>query len=291
MRQNLSKEISIFAPAKINLYLHITGKRDDGFHLLDSLVAFADYGDQISVKPAEHLTLTIKGPFSNGLSTGGDNLVLKAAYLLADFIGLKAKADITLSKNLPVASGIGGGSADAAATLLALAELWRISPSLQDLMGLAENLGSDVPVCLTRTPSFISGIGEKIAPAPALPDTWLVLVNPNTPVSTPEVFAQRKGDFSSPQPFNKKVKSAIEFANLLAGYQNSLTSAAIFNAAVIQDVLIVLEEVPGQLLTRLSGSGATCFSIFATKDEADSAAISLQMKYPHWWIKSVTLGS
>ena len=142
----MPRNISFFAPAKINLYLHITGKRDDGYHLLESLVAFADCGDQVSAAPSNELRLTIDGPFSGDLSTNSDNLVIKAAQLLAIFAGIAANADIILTKKLPVASGIGGGSADAAATLYALSELWGVSASARDLLGLAEKLGADVPV-------------------------------------------------------------------------------------------------------------------------------------------------
>jgi 4-diphosphocytidyl-2-C-methyl-D-erythritol kinase len=283
--------ITVFAPAKINLYLHITGKRDDGFHLLDSLVAFADYGDQIAVTPSKQLNLTIEGPFAEGLSAGADNLVLKAAHLLADFGGVEAKADITLTKNLPIASGIGGGSADAAATLHALAELWGISPSANDLICLAGELGADVPVCIASAPAFMSGIGEILSPAPALPDCWLVLVNPSEAVSTPKVFAKRHGDFSSAPTFTTLPKSAAELAAILTNSRNDLTEAASQVAPAVGNVLAALEATKSQLLTRLSGSGATCFALYGAKEAAETAAKDLQNSHPEWWIQPAALGS
>jgi 4-diphosphocytidyl-2-C-methyl-D-erythritol kinase len=283
--------ITVFAPAKINLYLHITGKRDDGFHLLDSLVAFADFGDRITVTPSKQLTLTIEGPFAEGLSAGADNLVLKAAHLLADFADVEAKADITLTKNLPIASGIGGGSADAAATLHALAELWGTSPSAEDLIGMAEELGADVPVCVASAPAFMSGIGETLSPAPALPDCWLVLVNPNEAVSTPEVFAKRHRDFSSAPAFTTLPKSAEELASVLNSSRNDLTDAASQVAPIVGNVLAALEATKSQLLTRLSGSGATCFALYETKEAAETAAKDLQNSHPEWWIQSAALRS
>ena len=289
MAQSSPKSVSVFAPAKINLYLHVTGKRADGFHLLDSLICFADYGDQITAQPADELSLTIDGPFSKGLSTGRDNLVLKTAVLLAALADIDAKAEILLTKNLPIASGIGGGSADAAAALHALAELWGISPTTEDLLSLAEKLGADVPVCVLGSPCFISSIGEVLTPAPALPSCWLVLVNPNAPVSTPEVFAKRNAAFSPAQPFDLAPASFEEFADLLSRRNNDLTPPALTIAPVIQDVLAALDAQPGQSLTRLSGSGATCFGLFPSEKAANSAATALEIAHPRWWVKSAAL--
>ena len=283
--------ISFFAPAKINLYLHITGKSDDGYHLLESLVAFADCGDQVSVAPSNELRLTIDGPFSGDLSTNSDNLVIKAAQLLAKFAGIAANADIILTKELPVASGIGGGSADAAATLYALSELWGVSASARDLLGLAEKLGADVPVCLKGFTSIVTGVGEKIIHGIKLPKLWAVLVNPNKSVSTAEVFAKYQEEFSITQPFKEKPQSAKELANILSDYRNDLTSAAIRVAPIIQEVLKAVERTEGQLLTRLSGSGATCFALFETKIAANAAARELQAQHPQWWIKTISLHS
>jgi 4-diphosphocytidyl-2-C-methyl-D-erythritol kinase len=281
--------ITFFAPAKINLYLHVTAKRNDGYHLIESLVAFANCGDQISAVPSGELKLTIEGQFSGDLSPNSDNLVIKAALMLAKFAGIKATGDITLTKNLPVASGIGGGSADAAATLCALIELWNISISTRNLFALAEKLGADVPVCLKGVPSIITGIGDEIIPAPKLPKLWLVLVNPNISVSTANVFSKHQEKFSLTQPFTAKSQSVEKLANVLSNYRNDLTTAAKLVAPIIKDVLEAAEATENQLLTRLSGSGATCFSLFKTKNAADTAVKQLLTKHPLWWIKAASI--
>ena len=289
MSQPSSQHISCFAPAKINLYLHVTGKRDDGFHLIESLVAFADCGDNISVTPSDKLKLTIKGPFSGDLEASHDNLVIKAAILLANFAGIKAKADIILTKELPVASGIGGGSADAAATLHALTKLWNISISSNDLHLIGKNLGSDVPVCLKSATSIITGVGENIIPMTKFPELWAILVNPKISVSTAEVFANYHNEFSTPQTYTANPQNPQEVANFLSGYRNDLTSAALQVAPIIGDVLRAVETTENQLLTRISGSGATCFALFKTKSAAITAMEFLRTKYPMWWVKTVSL--
>ena len=289
LSQTSSRKISFFAPAKINLYLHITGKRDDGYHLIESLVGFADFGDRVYVNPSNKLSLKIDGPFSGDLSTNKDNIVIKAAQLLAEFAKIQPKAEIVLTKELPVASGIGGGSADAAATLRALSKLWGISISNSDLLGLAKRLGADVPVCLKGVTSIVTGVGEKVIPKIKLPKVWLVLVNSGELVSTAEVFAKYQENFSVKQPFKDKPKNAKELAYILSKYRNDLTSTALSISPSIKNVLEAVQETEGQLLTRLSGSGATCFSLFETKDTAVSAAKALQDLYPLWWIKAVSL--
>jgi 4-diphosphocytidyl-2-C-methyl-D-erythritol kinase len=281
--QNSSESLSIFAPAKINLYLHITGKRDDGFHILDSLVIFANYGDIVTVNSSTKLTLTINGPFANTLSVGDDNLVIKAAQTLAKFANIEPKAEIVLTKNLPISSGIGGGSADAAATLHALAKLWKISLSKVDFMHLAQMLGSDVSVCIAGIPSFMSETGEKIIPAPFLPDFWMVLVNPNVPVSTQDVFSKYIPKFTIKKQFQGIFKNTDRMCNVLATYTNDLTVAAITVAPVIGDVLTELQATEGNMLVRLSGSGATCFAIFPNKNTAQKAATNLNRTHPRWW--------
>nr|MBC8158527.1 4-(cytidine 5'-diphospho)-2-C-methyl-D-erythritol kinase [Alphaproteobacteria bacterium] len=207
-------EIAANAPAKINLYLHVTGRRDDGYHLLDSLIVFADVGDRIAVSPADDFSLDIDGPFSAGLSNGPENLVVRAARTLAELAEVRDGARIRLTKTLPVASGIGGGSADAAATIRALMRLWEIEPHANALTEMALSLGADVPVCLAGQPSFMGGIGEDIDAAPSLPPVWLVLVNPGVGVSTPSVFAARKEEFSAPARFDAPPADATRLAAL-----------------------------------------------------------------------------
>jgi len=289
--QNSSRIISFFAPAKINLYLHITAKRRDGYHSLESLVAFANYGDEISVAPSDKLTLTINGPCSKGLQSNADNIVIKAAKLLANSNGVDQKAKITLTKNLPISSGMGGGSADAAATLHALSKLWNLSLKTIDFSNLAEKLGADVSVCLKNTPSIITGIGEKVMLAPKLPNLWFILVNPGIPVSTRKVFAAHKEKNSATHAFKTRPQTVKELASLLSEFRNDLTPAAIETAPIIEEVLKVVQAEKKQLLTRLSGSGATCFALFEEKNAAVEAARGLKMKYPKWWIKATALYS
>ncbi len=282
-------EIAALAPAKINLYLHITGRRSDGYHLLDSLIVFAALGDTIEVYADDDLSLTIEGPFAAAIPHGRDNLVLRAAQALADAAGVKARAHIRLIKRLPVASGIGGGSADAAAALKTLAALWKVRPADEDLDRLALALGADVPVCLRSTPSFVSGVGEEIASAPALPPVWMVLANAGTPLATADVFRRRTGPFSPPARFADTPADADALADLLAERRNDLTDPAVNLAPIIGSVLANLEALPGALLSRMSGSGATAFALFADATAAETGAAQLWAAQPSWWVAATAL--
>ncbi len=265
---------ALFAPAKVNLYLHVTGKRPDGYHLLDSLAVFPDVGDTVSAMASEVLTLEIGGTFGAGLQGDADNLVLRAARLLAPERG----GALSLAKNLPVASGIGGGSADAAAALLVLSRLWGIADA--DLPAMALKLGADVPVCLASRPARMQGIGEILRPAPALPEFGMVLVNPGVAVPTPAVFKARQGGFSAPPELPGAWANVDAMAADLRACTNDLQAAAIGIAPVIGEVLAKLAALPGAKLARMSGSGATCFAIFATAAEA-AAAVDLLPE--EWW--------
>ncbi len=273
----------MLARAKVNLYLHITGKRADGYHLLDSLIVFAEGGDAIEAQAADQLDLAIDGPFADGLECGPDNLVLRAASALRDLTSGRQGAAIRLTKNLPVASGIGGGSADAAATLHALCDLWRVQPDQDALSRLAARLGADVPVCLAGKPSFVGGVGEEIAPAAGLPKSWLLLVNPRVATPTPAVFKARRGDFSNAGRWPNPPRDFADFAGRLAQCRNDLTEAAISVTPQIRDVLSAIEALPDCALARLSGSGATCFGLFADERGARSAERLLRARYAHWW--------
>ncbi|WP_158043977.1 4-(cytidine 5'-diphospho)-2-C-methyl-D-erythritol kinase [Skermanella pratensis] len=278
------------APAKLNLYLHVLGRRPDGYHELDSLVAFADIHDTVTVRPAERLTLEIDGPFAPALAVeaAGDNLVTRAAVLLARALGKdEPGVTITLTKRLPVASGIGGGSADAAACLRALARLWDIGGDDSRLATLAARLGADVPVCLSGTSAYFGGIGDIVDPAPPLPACAVVLVNPGTPLATPAVFKARSGPFSAPARFDGEPPAdAAALARLLAGRGNDLTAPARILVPEIGDVLEALGRTPGCLLARLSGSGATCFALYADREGAEAAAAGLVSGHPGWWVRA-----
>ena len=262
-----------FAPAKVNLYLHVTGKRADGYHLLDSLAVFPNVGDVLRVAAAGALTLEVGGPPGAGLLGEADHLVLRAARKLAPGRG----AALFLEKNLPVASGIGGGSADAAAALRLLSSFWGVTPSLP---ALALKLGADVPVCLEARPARMQGIGEILAPAPRLPEFGMVLVNPGVAVPTQAVFKARQGAFMPPPALPGAWDSVDAMVADLRGCANGLQEAAIGIAPVIGEVLAVLAVLPGARLARMSGSGATCFAIFETPAMAATAAALLP---GGWW--------
>ena len=269
--------VEAFAPAKINLTLHVTGQRDDGYHLLDSLVVFADVGDRVRAEPAGALSLTLEGPEAGYLQAEPDNLVLRAARLLAPERG----AALTLIKRLPVASGIGGGSADAAATLRALADLWALPlPVPQDTLGL----GADVPVCMNSAPCRMSGIGEVLEQTPTLPELDIVLVNPRVPVSTPQIFSSLKSKTNP--PMSKELpewSGRDEFIAWLQEQRNDLTEPAIQQQPVITEVLDALQNV-GALFAAMSGSGATCFGLFPRNEPAaEMAKAALQANHPDWW--------
>ncbi len=280
--------LSLAAPAKINLTLEIVGRRADGYHLLDSLIAFASVGDVLHFAPAEELALAIEGPFAAALG-GADNLVLRAARALAQAAGVAPRARIVLDKRLPVASGIGGGSADAACALKGLAALWRLAPDAADLAALAAGLGADVPVCLYGAPALVSGVGEIVCPAPSLPPVPLVLVNPLRPVETRAVFAARTGPFAVPAPLTRMPGDVRALARMLAARENGLAPAACAVEPAIADVLAALAAQQGCLLARLSGSGATCFALFPDAPSAARAARALAAARPAWWVRACRL--
>ena len=277
------------APAKVNLYLHVTGKRADGYHLLDSLVVFAGIGDTVTVEPAGTLSLTVDGPGAAGLPCDDGNIVLRAARALALAADVRGGAAIRLTKVLPVASGIGGGSTDAAAALRALERLWRVDLPAGRRQALALGLGADLPVCLAGRPARMSGIGEILAPVPPLPPAWLVLTNPRVPLSTPAVFKARAGCFSDPAPLETTPRDAAHLAALLAARRNDLTDAAISLVPAVATALDVLAAQPGCLLSRMSGSGATCLGLFSARADAEAAAQSLTQAQPAWWIRAAPL--
>ncbi len=276
-----------FAPAKINLHLHVVGRRQDGYHLLDSLVVFAGTGDWLEVAPARDLTLTVTGPFAAGLAAEPDNLVLRAARGLADLAGIIPTGAIRLEKNLPVASGIGGGSADAAAALRLLCRFWDVSP---DLTQLARALGADVPMCLLSRPALMSGIGEGLAPIPAMPEAGLILVNPGVAVSTPAVFRARSGGFSSPAELPATGWPSVKaLSHTLADTHNDLEAPARSLAPAVDTALAALASAPGCRLARMSGSGATCFGLFDDSQAACHAADTLRRA--NWWVWGGSLNS
>jgi 4-diphosphocytidyl-2-C-methyl-D-erythritol kinase len=272
--------IEVTARAKVNLALHVTGRRADGYHLLDSLVGFAAFGDTVRVEPAPDLSLAIDGPFAAGLSVT-DNLVLRAARALSPDRG----ARITLTKRLPLASGIGGGSADAAATLQALSRQWSLPlPPAETILAL----GADVPVCLAGVATRMQGIGETLSPAP-LPQAGLLLVNPGVQVPTPQVFAALTHRQNPPLPAIPSLPDAASLAAWLATCRNDLQLPAEALAPQITTTLAALAASANCLFARMSGSGATCFGLFATEAQARTAAQALSQSHPGWWVTATRL--
>jgi 4-diphosphocytidyl-2-C-methyl-D-erythritol kinase len=277
----VSDQLTETAPAKVNLYLHVLGRRADGYHLLDSLVAFAGIGDTLSAELADTLSLRVHGPFAAALAGQPDNLVLRAARLLARAAGTTKGALLNLQKRLPIASGIGGGSADAAAALRLLGRLWQLPDDAGRLARLAEQLGADVPVCLRKQPARMQGIGERLEPAPALPACGILLVNPGVALPTAEVFRAREGPWSAPAILPLGWETVSAMVGDLGAFRNDLQPAAVSLQPAIGTVLSALAATSGCLLARMSGSGATCFGLYPTVGAAERAADALPDA--SWW--------
>lgn len=276
------------ARAKVNLALHITGQRPDGYHLLESFVAFPQIGDRISLEAAETLELRVEGPFARDLDgNADDNLILKAVRAFAEKSGSALpKVRLTLTKRLPVASGIGGGSSDAATALRLLEDFTGAYLSTDQIHQLALSLGADVPVCLMPEPQIMRGVGEELTPGPSLPSCGIVLVNPRKSVSTPEVFkAITQRDNPALPPVPEKFDGLSDLTDFLAGCRNDLQDAAIGLCPQIGDVLTVLQEDTRVGFARMSGSGATCFGLCEMKDAMDVER-TLRGTHPDWWIAS-----
>lgn len=274
------------APAKLNLALHVRRRRADGYHDIDTLFAFATDGDVLHAEVADATGLRIVGPFADGLDTGSGNLVLRAAAAFEAALGLPVGMSFTLDKRLPVASGIGGGSADAAATLRLLARHHAIALDDTRLLACAEGLGADVPVCLAGRPAIGSGKGETLVPAElgALAGTPMLLVNPGVALSTPEVFAEWDGVDRGPLPEGDALAIAM-------GGPNDLTDPAIRLAPEIANILDALGRCDGVRLARMSGSGATCFALFDDASMRDAAADIMASIFSKAWIARTELAA
>lgn len=266
--------VEVFAPAKINLTLHVTGQRSDGYHLLDSYVCFADIGDRLTLRKARTTSLDVTGPFAGSVPGGPDNLVLRAAALL----GLSAQ--ITLEKNLPAAAGIGGGSADAAATIHGLTDLYNVPlPKPDEVLAL----GADVPVCLMGGQVRMRGIGDRLTPINTRMSWPTVLVNPGVAVPTAEVFRRLASKTNPPMPDDVLDDTYNEFPDWLGHQRNDLETPAIDIAPVIGDALDALRAEAGCRIARMSGSGATCYAIFDDDDQAAEAVRVIRKAHPSWW--------
>lgn len=286
----MSRDLRVFGPAKLNLFLHVGPPRADGRHPLESLAVFADVGDWLAFSPAEDLELHIEGPFATNLSAEADNLVLRAARALAAAAGIVPRARIVLEKHLPIASGIGGGSADAAAALRGLARLWGLELPETDLEGLAGQLGADVPVCLASRSALMRGAGEITDPIPIAP-LHGVLVNPGLPLGTGEVYrcfdAMGLGAAFTMDRAPLPQGDVLEW---LRDQRNDLEAPAIALCPKIAEVLAALKAQPQCLLARMSGSGATCFALAKNPGDSAQLARAIAADHPQWWAVPARFG-
>ena len=295
--------ITVRAPAKLNLYLHITGKRADGYHLLESLVAFADVADEITIAAAEALSLTIDGEFADAAGAGDGNLVLRSARLLQQKTGVTHGASLHLTNNSPVGAGLGGGSADAAAVLRGLNDWWQLNVSNETLQQWASELGADVAMCLASTPALARGIGDELTPIGALPACYALLVHPRIPLLTADVYAAyallRHPELvsGSKREMLKHVQhdgagTLNQWIDWLKNNRNDLQAPAIAVSPLVAEVLLALETLmPKPALVRMTGSGACCFALYANEEEAKRASETLTVEYPFWWVKLARIAS
>jgi 4-diphosphocytidyl-2-C-methyl-D-erythritol kinase len=282
-----------FAAAKVNLYLHVAPATPDGYHPIASLMAFADVGDQVSAEPAPRLSLTIEGPFGGGLSAQEDNLVLRAARALLTHAGRpEAGARLVLTKALPIAAGLGGGSSDAGAALRLLNAIHGLGLDEAALEAVAAEIGADGAACVRGRMLTAQGRGERLSPAPVMPPLPAVLVNPGVPSPTGAVYraydnSGAPGDADLPDA--PALGSPAAAAAWLATCRNDLEPPAVTLEPRIGEALKALAAAPESLLTRMSGSGATCFALCASRMEAQALASRLAAAHPLWWIKACTL--
>jgi 4-diphosphocytidyl-2-C-methyl-D-erythritol kinase len=277
------------APAKLNLFLHVGDKRKDGFHVLESLVVFVEEADILTIEPATKLSLEIVGPFASALRDVSDNFVLRAARALDATLG----AAITLEKNLPVAAGIGGGSADAAAALRGLNLFWDLDRTPDALNEIAAQIGSDVPACVLSQPVWMEGRGEVVFPTRPIPAFELVLANPNIALPTASVFASlnvRKG-VGAMSPPEEEIESIWDLVTYLVDAGNDLELPACAMAPSIDEVLEALAHEPGCVLAQMSGSGPTCFGIFQEGPWARGAAERIAQDHPEWWVRCTRIAA
>lgn len=282
----------MLAPAKINLDLRITGRRDDGYHLLDSMVAFAEMGDEVEAFSSDQLDLEIDGPFAHELGNKDENLVIKAANILCELAGAKPAISFVLTKNLPVASGIGGGSSNAAAALKLTNEILQLGFNQAQLEQVALQIGADVPVCLDNTVTHMQGIGDNLTPIETNICHPALLVNPGVSVSTAQIFSEfhhKKRKFSMARSLDPNHINWPLMLDHLKLSTNDLQLSACSLNHEIKEVLKALSDLEGSILNRMSGSGATCFALFEDNELCLSAAEKLSKQYKNWWVKATFL--
>jgi 4-diphosphocytidyl-2-C-methyl-D-erythritol kinase len=286
----LAESVARAARAKVNLALHVLGRRPDGYHDIDTLAVFADAADAVAVAPADRLSLSISGPFAGHAPPGAANLALRAAELLRRHAVHPGGAAIALRKNIPAGAGFGGGSADAAATLLALRALWGLALDDGELARLGQTLGADVPMCLAGRALRARGVGERIEPLEGWPSLALVLAWPGLHISTAAVFDRLEERENAPLPDPPSGLSAAAASAWLAALRNDLEAPAATLAPQIAAALRLLGDSPGCRLARMSGSGSGCFGVFAAAAEAHAAAAALVEAQPGWWVQATVAG-
>jgi len=275
--------ISVTAHAKVNLTLHVIGQLPNGYHNLQSLVGLTDFGDQIYLSPASGFDFQVTGPFSQGIPLDDRNLVVRAAQFMAKKYSRELECKVVLEKNLPMASGIGGGSSDAAAVMKALSQYWSVPlPTVDELMAL----GADIPVCMSSGLTLMEGAGEQVTPLAPPPAWGLLLINPNVGVSTPAVFnaLSRKNN-----PQMEKVTEHCRDIGWLCNQRNDLEPPAVAMVPEVAAVLDAISTTPHCKVARMSGSGATCFGVFADVNAAQTAAETLKHRHPNWWVVATKL--
>lgn len=278
-----SKTIKVTAHAKANLTLHVVGQRANGYHELQSLVCLTEFGDQIYLSPAADFTFQVTGPYSAGIPVDDSNLVVQAANFMAQKHSRSLDCKIVLEKNLPMASGIGGGSSDAAAVMKALSKYWSVPlPNVDELMAI----GADIPVCMTTGLTLMEGAGEKVMHLSTAPNWGVLLINPNVGVSTPAVF-NALSTKNNP-PMHEVAENCVDVA-WLCDQRNDLEPPAMAMVPEVAAVINALSAIPLCQVARMSGSGATCFGLFASIMDANAAAESLQRTHPNWWVVSTKL--
>ena len=282
----------MLAPAKINLDLRITGRRSDGYHLLDSIVVFTEFGDELRAELSNKLELTISGPFASGLKECDDNLVLKACKLLCQEAGVKPNLRFYLTKNIPVSSGIGGGSADAAAAMKLTCELLALNINDSIIQDIAIKIGADVPVCLRSVSSHICGIGDEIHQLSFYEELHLLLINPGIQISTSNIFKKYKNCKTKFDNKRKIINTKIQLDLIISSLRdshNSLQGIVSRQNEEVQTILEILKNTEGMLLYRMSGSGATCFAAYKTSEECSKAGNKIKQRNNEWWIKETKI--
>lgn len=281
------------APAKINLYLHVTGRHDDGYHAIDFLAGFTDFGDEISVEHAEELTLEITGRFAKHLAgeVVEENLVVRAARAVAGLAGQAPNVKITLKKNLPIGAGIGGGSSDAAATVHALLKLWGIKPEQEKLDTVLLSLGADVPVCYygisaRGAAAHVRGIGQEITPVDIAHDIPVVLIYSGAPCATPDVFAAYNQEFGKDVDVPVNINNFEDCVEFLLKQSNDLYETACGIVPDINQALTALAGQSGCVIARMSGAGSACFGVFEDIKMAQNTAFVLKINHPNWWVQA-----